>query len=53
MFPVLVTMYVWLAHQEEHEVRAQFGFAWDQYASRVPAFVPRLRRGRIEVDSHA
>jgi len=53
MFPVLVTMYVWLAHREEHEVRARFGFAWDQYASRVPAFVPRLRRGRIEVDSHA
>jgi protein-S-isoprenylcysteine O-methyltransferase Ste14 len=44
MFPVLVTMYVRLAHREEREVRARFGPAWDEYASRVPAFVPRWHR---------
>lgn len=54
MFPVLVTMYVRLARREEREVRAQLGLAWDEYASRVPAFLPRLRRpSRIEVGPDA
>jgi protein-S-isoprenylcysteine O-methyltransferase Ste14 len=44
MFPVLVTVYVRLAHREEGEVRAEFGEVWDSYAAHTPAFVPRLGR---------
>ena len=44
MFPILVTVYVRLARREETEVRAAFGRAWEDYASRTPAFVPRLLR---------
>jgi methanethiol S-methyltransferase len=44
MFPVLVVMYVRLARQEEREVRAEFGAAYDRYAERVPAFLPRWSR---------
>jgi methanethiol S-methyltransferase len=44
MFPVLVVMYVRLAYGEEQEVRAEFGDAYDRYAARVPAFIPRWSR---------
>jgi protein-S-isoprenylcysteine O-methyltransferase Ste14 len=44
MFPVLVTMYVKLAHIEEAEIRTQFGATWDLYAAETPAFVPHLVR---------
>jgi protein-S-isoprenylcysteine O-methyltransferase Ste14 len=44
MFPVLVVMYVRLAKQEEKETKAAFGEAFDQYAARVPAFLPRWAR---------
>ncbi len=40
MFPVLVGMYILLAHEEEAEARAQFGEAYDRYASATPAFLP-------------
>lgn len=43
MFPVLVAMYVRLAHAEEREARNTFGDAWDAYAAKVPTWVPRLR----------
>ncbi len=46
MFPLLVTLYVKLAYREEREVRAAFGAAWDTYAAKTPAFIPRLRRHR-------
>jgi methanethiol S-methyltransferase len=42
MFPVLVWMYVRLAHQEEREVRAEFGKDYDHYAATTPAWFPRL-----------
>ncbi len=42
MFPVLVWMYTQLAHQEEREVRAEFGEEYDRYVSNTPAFFPRL-----------
>jgi protein-S-isoprenylcysteine O-methyltransferase Ste14 len=42
MFPILLIMYVRLAHQEEREVRAEFGEAYDRYAARTPAFLPRF-----------
>jgi len=44
MFPVLVTMYVRLARNEEQEARHQFADAYDRYAARVPAFIPRSFR---------
>jgi protein-S-isoprenylcysteine O-methyltransferase Ste14 len=44
MFPILVAMYVCLAHREEREVRAEFGDAYARYAATRPAFVRRLRR---------
>ncbi len=42
MFPILVWMYVRLAHQEEREVRTEFGDAYARYAAHVRAFIPRL-----------
>jgi len=44
MFPVLVIMYVRLAKQEEKETIAAFDGAYDRYAARVPAFLPRWGR---------
>ncbi len=44
MFPVLVTMYVRLAHKEEAEIRAEFGEVYDRYAEATPAFFPRGRK---------
>jgi protein-S-isoprenylcysteine O-methyltransferase Ste14 len=45
MFPVLVTMYVRLAHREEREVLAEFGDEYARYAVRTPAFFPRIGSG--------
>jgi len=42
MFPVLIAMYVRLAHREEEEAEHSFGVEWRAYASRTPAFIPRL-----------
>jgi protein-S-isoprenylcysteine O-methyltransferase Ste14 len=44
MLPVLVAMYVHLAHQEEREVRAEFGAAYERYAASTPAWLPRVGR---------
>lgn len=44
MFPTLVIMYVRLARREEREVRGRFGEAYDEYAARTPAFIPRSQR---------
>ena len=44
MFPVLVVMYVRLASHEEQEIRSRFGVEYDQYAERVPAFIPHWNR---------
>jgi methanethiol S-methyltransferase len=43
MFPVLVYMYVRLAHVEERETRAEFGEVYDRYAAATPGWIPRLR----------
>ena len=43
MFPILVTMYVRLAHREEREALAEFGEVYARYAASTPAFLPRLR----------
>ena len=42
MFPILVVMYVRLAHREEREVLAKFGSAYAHYAEATPAFIPRM-----------
>ena len=44
MFPVLVGMYILLAYEEEAEARAQFGEAYDRYASVTPGFSPSWRK---------
>ena len=43
MFPILVFMYWRLAVSEERQARAQFGEEYERYASRTPAFIPRLQ----------
>lgn len=43
MFPILVWIYVRLAGQEEADAKREFGEAWDAYAKKTPAFIPRLR----------
>jgi len=52
MFPILVTVYVRLAHREEREVRTEFGRIWEQYAERTPGFWPRLRRPSPSPSTH-
>jgi protein-S-isoprenylcysteine O-methyltransferase Ste14 len=42
MFPIMVTIYVRLAHREEREVAAQFGQTWKQYAAVTPGWFPRI-----------
>jgi protein-S-isoprenylcysteine O-methyltransferase Ste14 len=51
MFPILVVMYVRLAHREEREVQAEFSEAYTCYAANTPAFFPRLRRRSVEAQS--
>jgi protein-S-isoprenylcysteine O-methyltransferase Ste14 len=40
MFPVLVVMHARLARNEEADMRAQFGEAYERYARRTPRFIP-------------
>jgi len=42
MFPILVTIYIRLAHREEREVAAEFGETWARYARATPRWFPRL-----------
>lgn len=42
MFPILVYVYVRLAHREEQETQALFGEAYQCYAAKTPAFIPHL-----------
>jgi len=42
MFPVLVWMYVRLAYAEEQTALKEFGAEYEDYRSRVPAFIPRI-----------
>lgn len=45
MFPILVYMYVRLAHREEREVLAEFGEEYVHYAAKTPAFFSRIGSG--------
>ncbi len=42
MFPVLVFMYVRLAHGEERAAIAEFGTDYESYRRDVPGFIPRI-----------
>lgn len=42
MFPILVVMYVRLAAIEEREIRAKFGSLYEDYAARIPAWIPNI-----------
>jgi protein-S-isoprenylcysteine O-methyltransferase Ste14 len=44
MFPVLVVVYVRLAHREERDVAAAFGEPWRAYAAITPRWFPRFGR---------
>ena len=46
MFPILVAMYINLAHREEREVLEEFGDSYRRYMGRTPAFFPRISNQR-------
>jgi len=50
MTPVLVIMYVRLAHREDEELATIFGESFLRYAARTPAFLPWTRGGRRSAD---
>lgn len=50
MFPVLVVVYGRLAASEERESVAEFGRAYEDYRSHVPAFIPKV--GRYHLQHH-
>lgn len=45
MFPLLVWMYVHLAHSEERDAHQEFGLAWERYAVVTPGWLPHWGRG--------
>ena len=49
MAPILAVTYVRLARREEAAMRERFGDAYDDYARRTPAFLPKAWRGRQPV----
>lgn len=44
-FPILLVVYVRLAHREEAAVAREFGSKWEAYAAATPRWIPRLARG--------
>ncbi|HET9139285.1 isoprenylcysteine carboxylmethyltransferase family protein [Actinophytocola sp.] len=44
MFPILVLVYTRLARSEERDVAQRYGEEWTTYATRTPAFLPRMTR---------
>lgn len=47
MFPVLVWMYVRLARTEEAETRERCPVKFEEYRSKVPAFLPRISAATV------
>jgi protein-S-isoprenylcysteine O-methyltransferase Ste14 len=43
MYPVLIIVYTRLAKQEERIVRNEFGTTYEEYALKVPAFLPHFK----------
>ena len=48
MFPILVAMYIHLAHQEERDALAEFGEEYARYAAVTPAFLPWVRHSNVQ-----
>ena len=48
MFPILVAMYIHLAHQEERDALAEFGEEYARYAAVTPAFYPWGRHSSVQ-----
>ena len=48
MFPLLVFMYLHLARREERDSIAEFGDEYVLYASKTPAFIPRMSSAASE-----
>lgn len=46
MFPILVIMYVRLAHREEEEAATVFGTVYDMYARHTPRWIPKFSSAR-------
>ena len=46
MFPVLVWMYVRLAHTEERDAEVRFGAQWREYAAHTSRFIPQRTRSK-------
>ncbi|WP_339864791.1 isoprenylcysteine carboxylmethyltransferase family protein [Paremcibacter congregatus] len=42
LFPILTYMYIRLAKREEKDSKNRFGKAWNNYAAKVPAFIPNF-----------
>ena len=53
MFPILVAMYIRLAHQEERDALAEFGEEYARYAALTPAFVPWGHRNNQKKLAHS
>ena len=51
MLPLLVFMYVRLAHAEERDAQREFGDAYREYAAATPRWVPHLS-GRRAANAH-
>ena len=51
LFPVIVLVYVWLAHREEKHVLAEFGDTYRAYRRRVPMFIPHWDQWRRLADA--
>lgn len=47
MFPVLVWIYIRLARSEEKNAQKEFGVLWEDYASKIPAFIPAKGRQKM------
>jgi protein-S-isoprenylcysteine O-methyltransferase Ste14 len=48
LWPVLAVVYWRLAKEEDKEIEERFGEEFREYQSRVPGFIPRLRKKRFE-----
>ncbi len=47
MFPILVWMYVRLAHAEEQDALAAFGQEYEDYRRKTPGFIPHFGEGDV------
>lgn len=52
MFPILLVVYVRLAHHKERDSASAFGLAWTDYARATPAFIPHWRAAHDQASSN-